>query len=241
MSAKIVGLAAALFIVLGAAWWLGSRAPSEQAPAPDRSKVARSEPTPEPMRAPKSEANGGAVAKPATPPPAPVAQDRRAEEDSRVYEYIDRLFAPPGPGASEAERLAWEQSEISGYIYPAGHPCEGLPNERASVEALLQAVARPEYFEQFPEVDRPQVVLEGHKDFFPLNRCANGLNREDPASVELFISCFNSLPENPAAYPATVWLPVSADHPGATTMRAHMTQVIRSRAERLMAGPACNL
>jgi hypothetical protein len=239
VNGKIIGLAAALLIVLGAAWWLRGQA-SPEAPAPDRSKVARSEPIPAPARAPKSEGNGGAAAQPATPPPAPVPQESR-REDSKTYEFIDRLFMPPGPGASEEERRHWEESPISSLIYPPGHACEGLPNERASVEALLQAVARPEYFEGLPEADRPQVVLEGHKDFFPLNRCANGLNREDPASVESFIACFNSLPENPAAYPATVWLPVAAGHPGATTMREHMTQMIRTRAERLMAGPRCSL
>jgi hypothetical protein len=192
------------------------------------------------VRTPKSEANGagaanGSAARPTQPAPAP--QERRREDD---FAYLDRLFMPPGPGASEAERLAWEQSPISGYVYPAGHPCEGLPTDTASVEALVQAVARPEFFEQFPEVDRPQILLEGHKDFFPLNRCAAGLNRENPESVETFVTCFNSLPENPAAYPAVVWLPVAENHPGATTMREHMTRLIRTRAERLMAGPRCS-
>jgi len=249
MNAKVVGIAAGLLIVIAAAWWLragsGSRSGSEShgqvaTSELDRSKVARSEPSPSPApaRAPKSQPNGSSAPSAAlqAPKAAPPVDDPRRK---REYEFLERLFMPPGPQASDADRLAWSQSPMSSLVYPAGHPCEGLPTDTASVEALVAAAARPEFFDNFFEADRPQVLLEGQKDFFPLNQCAKTLNRENPESVEQFITCFSSLPENPKAYPATVWLPVSADHPGATTMRAHMTEMIRGYATRLMAGPRC--
>ena len=237
MKGRIVWLAGVLLVVLGSAAWLRGRMSSEEAAtAPDRSKVARSEPIPAPARAPRREPNGEV---PKMTPPTPVAAAPEPRRDSPDYALIDRLFTQPGPDATEAERLAWEQSAISGYIYPAGHPCEGLPTDTASVRALVDAVANGTSLDNMPEVDRPQILLEGHKKSYPLNN-ACALNREDPESVESFISCFNSLPEDPRGRPATIWLPVSADHPGATTLRQHFTRLIENRAAQLMAGPRCS-
>jgi len=132
----------------------------------------------------------------------------------------------------------WEESGLSEYIYPAGHPRQGLPRDAASVEAILHSVndSPSSPLNALAEVDRPQLLLEKR---FPLNNLCGSLDREDPASVESFAACFTGLPDDPRFLQVTIWVPAPADHPGATTLREHFNRLFRARAERLVTGPRC--
>jgi hypothetical protein len=236
MKSKIAWLGGVLLLATAGAAWLRERSCAEQAVIlPDRSQVARSQPVPGPAhsarRAPERELPG-------PPPPSPAESEPR--RDSPDHALIEQLFTPPGPDATEAVRQAWERSAISAYIHAPGHPCEGLPTSAASVRVLVDAAVRDPLLDEMAEIDRPQILLEGRKQSYPLNNSCENLDREDPESVERFITCFENLPEDPRARPVAIWLPVDADRPGATTLREHYTRLIENRAAQLMAGPRCD-
>jgi hypothetical protein len=236
MKSKIAWLGGVLLLATAGAAWLRERSCAEEAAIlPDRSQVAGSQPVLAPAR---SARRGPEREVPGLPPPSRAESESR--RDSPDHALLEQLFTPPGPDATEAVRQAWERSAISAYFYSPGHPCEGLPTTAASVRALVDAAVRDPLLDQMPEIDRSQILLEGRKKSYPLNNACKDLDRDDPESVERFITCFENLPEDPRARPVAIWLPVDADHPGATTLREHYTRLIENRAAQLMAGPRCD-
>lgn len=174
--------------------------------------------------------------------PAP-SRSRDARLARRELEFIAKLFQPPARDATPEDRQRWEDSPVSDLIYPNDHPCAGLPRDSVSPQQLIDAAVGepggPSLIPSLPEIDRSQCHVQGNWPFFPLNQCARGLNREDPESVASFMACLDALPQDPSAYPASIWLPCPADHPLATTMREFFGDLIAEHVNDLFARGPC--
>jgi hypothetical protein len=161
--------------------------------------------------------------------------------DAREREFIARMFTPPGPKAPEQERLAWEQSPISDLLYPEGHACAGEPLDSVSPE-LLASVGREglaKLIDAVPDVDTPQCLFQGRWNFHPLNAACSTMHKQDPDSVERCTTFLVSAQQDPAAYPATIWLPCINGRGQPTTMRAYYEDLLTQQVDQMFASRRC--
>jgi len=254
MRAGGIALGAGLLVALaiGFALW-NSRSgvdPVREGTAPHESAPGKSR-APALLDSARERADEGAGSKfPASDAVEPERRDAQADPmllragpDAR--DWIARMFVPPGIDASAEERAAWDESGLADLIHGAGHPCEGLPTDRASADAIAQGVleisANPlNQPAAFPDLQRSGVVLTGSKDLALLRRrCARRLGGQDPESIRTYVACYDGLPDQPGREPESIFLPVPPGTPGAISLREYLTRDIHERAERLMAGPRC--
>jgi hypothetical protein len=253
MSGRTLVLAALVSVCSALSVW-ALRARFARGPDPtDGPRVA--EPLAAPVResssaAPRLAVERGTQAAAPAKPPAPsrakvparlrVPQRPPRTADAR-REFIARLFRPPGPDATPSERESWEQAPQSDYLYPPDHPCAGQPLDSVTPAILAKAgnATLDPLIDSLPDVDRPQCHLDGNWPYRPLNQCTRGLQREDPESVEAFMACLAALPQDPAVYPADIWVPCPGDHPLATTLRAHLESLVAAEVERVFSRATC--
>jgi hypothetical protein len=253
MNGKIVWLAGGLLVAaLAAVYLLRSPGPdaASAAAAPDRSGVARAGALSAVAKrhagagdagaagaqlAAREKGNGHA----ANAGAVPGAQDRSLS--AREREFIARLFAVPGPNATEEERLAWENSPISDLIYPSDHPCAGEPIDSASPQ-MLTSMGREglaKVLDAIPEVDVPQCLHQGRWNFHTLNQACSSLNREDGDSVSRCAAFLQTAPQDPKAYPATIWMPC-AEGGQPTTLRAYYEELLNQQVADMFARARCS-
>jgi hypothetical protein len=92
------------------------------------------------------------------------------------------------------------------------------------------------------ELDATQCHLQGNWSVYPLNnKCARGLDRDDPESVARFVACVDALPQDPTRHSRKeIWMPCPADHPKATTKREFFHGLIADQVNQLLARPPCS-
>jgi hypothetical protein len=208
----------------------------------DSSGLAHPKPIPAvPETATAGSAEDAQAAAAAAKSAAAPAKANGAAADARNAEFIAKLFMPPGPGASDAERQAWEESPIADLFYPQDHPCAGLPLDSVSVPVLEEAAngSLSKYLEAIPEVDRQQCHVQGRWPYHVLNTMYGRVDREKPETVQPFLQELAAMPQDPKAYPADIWLPCDGQA-GATTMRVYFQGLVSDYVKGLLSGPRCN-
>jgi hypothetical protein len=260
MRSKLIGLGSGLLILCAVAAWLlrgagdAAHGAAQPSPAADRSGLAHPKPLAAPapaarLQEPASEAealakqgaNGNGISKNGTGTAAAAQAHKDPRLEARERYWIAKLFTPPGPGASDAERLAWEQSPIADLVYPAGHPCAGQPLDSVS-PAVLNAAgeqAISSMLDSIPDVDVPQCLFEGNWPFFPLNQACSSVNRDDPQSVARCSNALQTMQQDPKAYPAVIWLPCDGSGGQPTTRREFFQNMVHEQVSQIFAGPRC--
>jgi hypothetical protein len=254
MQNRIVWLGGVLILCAALAAWLlrgSSSELAEGAASADRGEQAAAA-RPAPARVPSTppsppeaaaaqlqpKTNGG-PAPAAARSEAPQAAKPRARQ-SRDVEFIAKLFQPPGPSATDQERLFWDESPVSDLLYPTDHPCAGAPRDSVSPAQLTQAgnEALGKQIDNLPNVDAEQCHLAGNWAFHPLNQAYAKVNLDDPQTVLAFIDEMASMPQDPNAYPASIWLPCPG-RSDATTMREFFQGLVADQVEQVFSGPPC--
>jgi len=255
VNSRITWIGLAVVCALALALWLVRRPsaedPAKAASAPSGAAVDRPALAHAAAAAPAPAAQGSQAA-PAAAPQAGIpdwkvqaAADNAARAghvNPKEHEFIAKLFELPGPDATPQQRAAWEESPVSKLLYPQGHPCAGQPIDSASPAVLTQAAdeALDKAIGRNPEVDQPQCVFEGKWPFSPLNLACSSVNRDNPQSVAQCSDFLLGAPQDPNAYPATIWLPCSAGSGvQPTTLRQYYQQMVSTEVQHIFSGPAC--
>jgi hypothetical protein len=248
MNAKLSWLGLALLAGIALATWLlrgdaGSTGTESGSASAARPAPARREPLAAAGSANGSETNGGASQKERAEPrqaAAPTPPHEDPEVSAREREFIARLFAPPGPQATEQERLAWEGSAVSDLLYPPGHACAGEPLDSVSPEMLTEVGRQglAQALDAIPDVDEPQCLFQGRWNFHPLNTACSSVTKTNLESVERCAGFLRATQQDPAAYPASIWLPCgSGGQP--TTRREFFENLLNQQVNRMFANRRC--
>jgi hypothetical protein len=173
--------------------------------------------------------------------PAAARKDPRLAQAER--RFIAKLLEQPGRNASEADRLAWEQSPVADLLYPPDHACAGQPLDSTS-PAVLTAAAEEALDKQLANIDNakvPQCLYQGNWPFQPLNQACSGVDEDNPDSVARCTDFLMTAPQDPQAYPATIWLPCTPNGGQPTTLQAFYEGMVAEQVQQMFSGPPCTV